>query len=260
MGEVNYAPLIQDMTWSYSRIGAFDACPYRWYLKYIIGVRGEDTFFATYGSFLHKLIDLYYKGDITKEQMPGYYLNEFRREVVGHAPSQKVFSNYFSDGLRYVRSFQPLPFTLIDTERRISFEIDNIPMVGIIDYSGKDLDDLVIVDNKSRALKPRSHREKPTKADMELDEYLKQLYLYAGAVKQQYGAFPKWLCFNCFRTQTLIKEQFDVHRYEETKQWLVRKVDEITHETDFRPNMEWFKCQYLCECKNQCEYFEMMMR
>ena len=35
MGEVNYRPIIQDMTWSYSRIKSFGDCPYRWFLKYI---------------------------------------------------------------------------------------------------------------------------------------------------------------------------------------------------------------------------------
>ena len=42
MGEVNYAPLIDDMVWSYSRIKAFEDCPYRWYLKYIKKFHGKD--------------------------------------------------------------------------------------------------------------------------------------------------------------------------------------------------------------------------
>lgn len=42
MGEVNYAPLIDDMVWSYSRIKAFEDCPYRWYLKYIKRFHGKD--------------------------------------------------------------------------------------------------------------------------------------------------------------------------------------------------------------------------
>lgn len=42
MGEINYAPLIDDMVWSYSRIKAFEDCPYRWYLKYIKKFHGKD--------------------------------------------------------------------------------------------------------------------------------------------------------------------------------------------------------------------------
>lgn len=54
MGDVNYAPLIDEMVWSYSRVRAFEDCPYRWYLKYIRHLRGKDMFFASYGTFMHK--------------------------------------------------------------------------------------------------------------------------------------------------------------------------------------------------------------
>lgn len=64
MGEVNYAPLIDDMVWSYSRIKAFEDCPYRWYLKYIKKFHGKDMFFSSYGTFMHKLIELCFKLDI----------------------------------------------------------------------------------------------------------------------------------------------------------------------------------------------------
>ena len=69
MGEVNYAPLIDDMVWSYSRIKAFEDCPYRWYLKYIKRFHGKDMFFSSYGTFMHKLIELYHKGEKTPRQI-----------------------------------------------------------------------------------------------------------------------------------------------------------------------------------------------
>lgn len=260
MGDISYAPLIQDMTWSYSRASMFEACPYRWYLRYIRQLDGESTFFASYGSFMHKLIDLYYKGGLSPKQMQDIYLREFRGEVVGEAPNQKVFANYFKSGLQYLRTFKPMPFTPIETEKEVRFEVDGVPMVGIIDYLGDSNGELVIVDNKSRTLKPRSTRDKPTKSDIELDSYLRQLYLYAVAVEQEYGKCPKSLCFNCFRTQTLIEEPFDGKAYAESKQWFIDKVNEITWETDFRPDIEWFKCSYLCEFKERCEYFEMSKR
>ena len=262
MGEVSYAPLIRDMTWSYSRASAFEDCPYRWYLKYIRFPRKkwDDTFFATYGSFMHKLIDLHYKEGLAPEQMLERYLHGFRNEVTYKAPSQKVFGNYFAAGIQYLSHFEPIPFAPMETEMEVEFDIDGIPLVGYIDFLGRGDDGISIVDNKSRALKARSRRKTPTKADKELDSYLQQLYLYSVAVKQRYGEYPKWLCFNCFRTQTFIKEPFDEKAYAESRQWLKDKVFEITHETDFSPNIEWFKCQYLCECKNYCEYFDLSER
>lgn len=54
MGEVSYRPLIEAMTWSYSRLEIFDDCPYRWFLTYIHTpkLKKEDKFYAAYG-FVH---------------------------------------------------------------------------------------------------------------------------------------------------------------------------------------------------------------
>ena len=81
MGEVNYAPLIDDMVWSYSRIKAFEDCPYRWYLKYIKKFHGKDMFFSSYGTFMHKLIELYHKGEKTPRQIVDMYLQDFKTEL-----------------------------------------------------------------------------------------------------------------------------------------------------------------------------------
>ena len=43
MGDICYAPLIDDMTWSYSRVKSFEDCPYKWFLKYIVGLHGILT-------------------------------------------------------------------------------------------------------------------------------------------------------------------------------------------------------------------------
>lgn len=55
MEKSGYEHIIDQMTWSYSRIKAFDDCPYRWFLKYIKCEPGSEMFFASYGSFMHEL-------------------------------------------------------------------------------------------------------------------------------------------------------------------------------------------------------------
>ena len=96
MGEVNYAPLIDDMVWSYSRIKAFEDCPYRWYLKYIKKFHGKDMFFSSYGTFMHKLIELYHKGEKTPRQIVDMYLQDFKTEV---AEAQGYSKDLFSIAL-----------------------------------------------------------------------------------------------------------------------------------------------------------------
>lgn len=95
--------------------------------------------------------------------------------------------------------------------------MNGVPFIGYIDFLGELDGSLYVVDNKSRVLKPRSKREKPTKTDEELDAYLKQLYLYSAAVEEEYGVRPCKLCFNCFRTDTFIEEPFLDKDYEGAK-------------------------------------------
>lgn len=214
-------------------------------------------FFSSYGGFMHKLIERHYVESATAGQMLEEYLCEFGKEVCMDAPSETVFANYFNSGLEYIKNFKPLPYRPLAIERRIEFKIDGIPFVGILDYLGEDGEGLVIVDNKSRNLKPRSGRAKPTAYDAELDEYMMQLYLYSAAVEYEYGRFPSSLCFNCFRENILIKERFDESAYVSAKSWLADSVSMITNETDFRPDMEYFKCRYLCEMQDECEFYQL---
>ena len=146
---------------------------------------------------------------------------------------------------------------MIDVEKEVKFEIDGIPFTGFIDYLGEENGDYVIVDNKSRDLKPRSKRAKPTVKDKELDSMLKQLYIYSAAVKQEYGKFPKLLCFNCFRTGTFIEEPFNEDAYNEAIEWAKKLVEEIKDTDDFYPNREFFSCYYICGVSDDCCYDQM---
>ena len=260
MGNVNYEPVIRDMTWSYSRIKSFEDCPYRWYLKYIRKLKGKEMFFSNYGSFVHKLLERYYKGELTQKQLSEIYLRDFKKEVVGFAPNKKVFTNYFTSGLSYLRGFQPLPYKPLAIEKEVNFSVDGIPFVGYIDFLGEKDDKIYIVDNKSRNLKPRTTRSNPTKTDKELDHYLQQLYLYSVPIISEYGKCPEFLCFNCFRTPILIEEPFREDAYAESKEWLCKEVDRIAAETDFKPDMDFFKCKHLCEMQDYCEYYELSQK
>lgn len=260
MGDVSYVPLIDDMVWSYSRARSFCDCRYKWYLKYIKGIRGKEMFFSSYGSFLHRLIEQYCNGTKGKEELIDLYLRDFKNAVPARAPNQKIFQNYFLGGLQYLKNMKPFPYNTLSVEKKVSFEIGGIPMIGFIDYLGESDGELYVVDHKSRTLRPRSTGIRYTKADQELDEYLTQLYLYSAAVEQEYGKTPRYLCFNCFRSRSFIREEFDRKAFENAEHWFLSTVSEIRDETDFRPSIEYFKCKYLCELNDVCEYYELMNR
>ena len=256
MSDIIYKELIKDMTWSYSRIGCFKDCQYRWFLKYIRHESEEPMFYSSYGSYIHKLIEKYYKCQITKEELPIRFLLGFRDKVQGDRPSAAIAEKYLAAGLDYFKTFKPFNLNTISVEEKFEFELGDKKFVGFIDYLGEKDGEFWVIDNKSRALKPRSNRPKPTIKDKELDEMLRQLYIYSAAVEQKYGKFPTYLCFNCFRNGVFIKERFDKQKYEEAIQWALDNIAEIEETNDFIPNVEFFQCSYLCGLNEGCCYWQ----
>lgn len=253
---MQYSHIIDDMTWSYSRITAYEDCPYRFYLKYIKKTRGVRHFFSDYGSFMHLIIQKYLTGELKKEELVGYYLANFRQNVIGKAPSQSIFANYFQQGLEYLKNIAPINEKIIGVEKEVVFDLNGKDFVGYIDKVSEN-NGLIITDNKSRTLKPRSKRKKPTKTDKELDNYLRQLYIYSIPIEKEYNELPKKLKFNCFRAQTEITEEFNIDTYEQTKKWAIDTIKTITNEEKWKPNIDWFRCKYLCDVCNECEYYQM---
>ena len=151
---------------------------------------------------------------------------------------------------------EPFPFETVAVEQRVRFDKNENRFVGVIDLLAKDDDGFAIIDHKSRRMKPRSNRRQPTETDKELDHALMQLYLYAAWVKEQYGVFPHSLIFNCFRDRRFIKTQFDKQKFEQTMDWANDKIVEISETEDFPPNIEFFKCKYLCDMSDHCEYYQ----
>ena len=211
-------------------------------------------FYAEYGKFIHELIESFYNGIIPKNKLSIEFLINFSSRVKGMRPNVSIVKKYLDLGKKYFDEFVEFPYETVSVEEEFNFEIRGIPFVGFIDYIGKENDEYIIIDNKSRDLLPRSNRKKPTKKDKELDDMLRQLYVYSAAVKQKYGKFPKYLCFNCFKNGMLIKEQFDIQKYYEVEDWVEETVRRIEDAEDFDARPEFFKCKYLCGVSDYCDY------
>ena len=247
-----------DFVWSYSRLKKFEDCRYSWWLKYIEGYSGKERFFSQYGTFMHDILAKYYNGEMNKDELPAYYLSKFSLNVTEKAPNTKVFKSYFSSGLDFLKNIEKIELEKTEVEKEVRFDVDGKNFVGYIDLYGYDKEGgMWIIDHKSRALKPYSNRRSKTLSDKELDEYYKQLYLYAKGARTSLGGLPSYLVFDCFRNQCLIKEQFHSEKLEETELWASKLIKEISNNTDWSPNYDWFKCKYLCDLNEECEYFQI---
>ena len=243
------------MTFSYSRLTAFDSCKYKWLMKYILGVPSvKDGFFSSYGTFLHDIFAKYYRGEGSVATLSNYYINEYCNQVVGKPQKMTTAVNYFNQGFEAVLNLKPAPYEILGVEKEVHWKLGGRDYVGYIDLLLRSEDGIIIVDHKNRDLKPRSTRAKPTKTDEELSQYLRQPYMYSTPVYEEYGIYPISLQFNVYRTGLQIKERFDMQEYEKTLQWARDKADEIERNDDWSPNIDYFGCRYLCDVRNECEY------
>jgi len=254
MGEVYYRPLIEDMTWSYSRLRCFQDCPYRFYLKYIAKCKSTPRFYSSYGSFIHELLEKYYKGILSKDELVSTYIRQFQYKVEGDRPSESAGADYFANGLKYFQNFEPFDMQTLAVEDRLEFEISGIKFVGIVDYLGEKDGKLYLIDNKSRKLRKRSKRNPPTQNDLTIDEMLEQLYLYSYGVEQKYHRLPDKLCFNCFRTGVFIEEDFNYERYQQVVAKFIKEIEGVKDVEDFPPYIEWFPCKFICDVSEECCY------
>ena len=250
--------LVDLMTWSYSRLNTFLQCPYQFYLKYIYGDVESPMFFSEYGGLIHSIFAAYYRGEIPKADALNSYLTRFQEETVGAHPSPEIKTSYFKQGIDCMKALSPIDGKVLDVEKKVFFDFGNRRFVGFIDLIHEDSDGaLCVLDHKSRMLKPRSKRTKPTKTDDELDAYLRQLYLYSIPVARDFGRPPDYLEFNCYRSGELIREPFQEEALEETKQWALNTIDAIGRERDWNPNIDYWPCHYLCGFCDQCEYAQI---
>ncbi len=257
----DYSFIISLMTWSFSRVSLYRTCPYAWFSKYIGREEGISNFFSEYGVFLHGLIADFYANKIDRDIMLIEYITGFDKNVVSKVRAktfEKMRENYYEAGLNFIKNFEPFDFkSIIGIEKEIEFEIEGYKFTGYIDLVGILQDDEIeIIDNKSKDLKPRSKRKSPTKTDEELDEYLTQLYLYSIAIYNEYKKYPKYLTFNCFKNGQIIREEFSLEKLEEAKDWAIRTIKTIESNEIWNPHLDYYFCNNLCNSRNTCEYLE----
>lgn len=259
MQDTSFRYLISLMTWSYSRLRAYEDCGYGFFLKYLYEEEEQSHFYAEYGSLMHRLLEQYYSGSITKDETLLKFSTGFVIDVTTDVrPS--IAEKYYEQGKEYVKSLAMPSEKIIGIEEKLNFEIEGNPFIGFIDLLLEDDGGFIIQDHKSRILRAKSFvkgNKTEQKSNEEFDSFAKQLYLYSVGIEQKYGRLPKELRFNCFRNGTVVTEKFDKEKYKEAKSWACETIDKIKHETEWNPNIEWFKCRNICGFTKICEYSGM---
>ena len=252
-----YRPLIEDMTWSYSRVNGYSQCPYAWFMKYIRREPEPPNFYSSFGSLAHELFEEFYTGKLKKDEMLAEFLARYPVRVQGDRPQAKIVDSYIESGIKCFRDFEPLDLKPVAVEKHVKFDISGKKFVGFIDLVGEKDGKLILVDHKSRNLRVPKRKTANSQAQMEIDGVLKQLYLYAEAIRQETGRNPDELWINCYRTGTVIQNPYSEDKKLDAMEWARKEIDFIETGEDFSARLDWFYCANLCGYRRQCEYFEL---
>jgi RecB family exonuclease len=250
---------------SFSQLQSFSECPYAFYLQKI--ERNSDMVnnaFASQGTLIHDLLDLWAKGELTAEQLPAEYERRYPLEVVESWPRMLAAKGYaekaFQIGLDYFNTFDQFKgYKIIATEERFKIDVEGRTFVGIMDMlvEEEETGKLIVVDHKSKSLAAFKKAE---------DEMYRQQYLYSKHVMEKYGKYPDKLMFNLFKENGLKMERdFSEQDYLSTLVWAGEQMTKM-EEYDF---VDWlvtkevqegkpdFFCTELCSCRKVCPNGQM---
>ena len=249
--------------YSYSQLSSVYECPYSYYEERIdLEPDGspkelQSNFFAEHGSLVHKIIEKWAKGEITREQMPEEYALLYPAYVVTPPPGYMTAyrQKAFDSGYEYFMNFDGFPdFEIISAEDEFVIDLPLLdgttrPFKGVIDLICKDkaTGELIIMDHKSKSMKEFKKCR---------DAMYRQQYLYSAYVKQKFGHFPDRLMFNLFKESYLDDIRFDEDEYDNILRWAADCIHEIEERDIFtwlemKPEPDFF-CNEICSVRKYC--------
>ena len=259
MSEYNF--LIDNMIWSFSRLNSFCICKYEWYLQYIEEAEGTNNFYAEFGKFCHKILEMYAKGELGLFELSDYFVEHYDEEVkefVYHKTAD-IRENYKQKAIEYFDNIDIDfgKYEILGIEKKCDFEINGYKFTGYIDLllREKDTGKIVLIDHKSSKY-PYGKKGKLLKSEKDkFQQYKRQLYLYSIQVFNEYGVFPDRIGWNYFGDRKWDFLDFNKEDYEEAKKWAIDTLEEVRNISEFPPTVDFYYCHNLCKFRNSyCEY------
>lgn len=252
----DYSFIIENFEWSFSRINSFSTCPYGWLKQYVLNEERESGYYGEYGSYIHKILEMYFKGELEIYELASYYEEHYYENVVSLPPPKPIdlAERYYEEGKAFLENFD-FPhdkYEILGVEKEVKFNIDGFNFLGYIDLLLKDKtnNEVIIVDYKSSD--PYKKGKTPDKGKIE--EYKKQQYLYAYGIHNEFGFYPSKLVLWFFRLDKQYKIEFNEEECKKSTEWAINEINKIMKETEFKPLSSYWYCSYLCSVRNSCEF------
>lgn len=246
------------MTWSFSKLETYHACPHAFFLSYLSGqdIIRQGNAFSDYGTFAHTLLEKWAKDELGTWQLESEWESGYRQAVThSFPPYMKNYSaKAYEEGRQFFSSFSGFPgLEIVSAEKLFEVNVGRHKFTGIADLVLRDelTGGLVVIDHKTKGA-----------ASMKKDysTFIHQLYIYALHVKQDYGEYPELIGFNMIKPRTMIWEAFDPAKLETTIQWADSTIETIENDMDFNPCPDNHRCRFICDVRGACPHCPIYTR
>lgn len=239
---------VNQMTFSFSNIVAFETCKHCWFKNYALGIREyTKNPFSDYGTLMHKIIENLDKNKWNKDYAKEIFITEMEKINLPTYYNVDLNVSYYEQGISFIDNYSPI-YAVLCTEKEVKFKVGDYNFQGFIDKVAVDKDNnIYIIDHKSKGR---------FKSKKELDHYARQLYLYSIPIIEKTGKYPKKLIFNLFRKQRLEEIEFKKEDFEKAQEWAIGIIEEMKDTIIFPVTENEYVKNELCKYKNHQDHLD----
>ena len=257
---MSYAKIIDEMTFSFSRIHAYEQCPFLFYLKYIEKRDGESNFYASNGKAMHEVFEEILTEKIPIDDCTTAYADKF--DLICETERQSIMDSTFEKCMDYLAEIEPIDedkYEIIGVEMKLCFKVGKYKFVGFADLvvRNKINGEVILVDHKQAG---HFLKKDGTPLKNQLDSFLaykKQMYLYCKGLKDQYGIQVDKIVWHHFKDMGQITViPFVQEEQDETIEWAKNLIEKIKKDKKYEHKDSYIMCKSLCDYRNDCEYLE----
>lgn len=253
---MKYAEKLKEMHFSYSSVTTFQQCKYAFFLTYVAKKERGNNAFGEYGTFMHSILEKFFKEELLAFELPEYYARNYYSAVTKSFPKFMKFADdeYFDKGLRFFTQFDfdISDYDVLVIEEPVKTEDNGINLVVKPDLvlKEKKTGKMILVDFKT------ANAYKNGKLDSKkVKDYLVQFYLYCYYLSKVKGIEIDEIDIWFITNGTIEKIPFDRAEADKVSRWFTESVSAILNEEKWKPNNESsFFCNELCSVSKWCKY------
>lgn len=255
MGEYDF--IIDNMRFSYSNLSTFGTCKYSWLLTYIqCEARGNNAF-GQYGSFIHFILEKFFRNELEIWELAEYYEKNYNDYVLLNFPPypKGMGEKYYEDGLTFFENFEfdKSNYEMISIEEEINTKFNGISFIVKPDIvlKNKKNGNVILLDYKTKKLKGGKYDNDT------IESYRHQMEIYAYFIWQEKNIEINKIFIWFVRNNKFHELDVNPLKISETLSWIEQIIGEIKSEKEWTPNQlssNKYFCQHLCSVSEFCKY------